>query len=392
MESERIGKRAGIYIHIPFCARKCAYCDFLSAPAARQEQQAYIAALKEEIGREAAGYTGYRIGSVFFGGGTPSLLPAEDISSVLSCVRACYRLDEDAEISMELNPGTATREKFAVWKDAGINRLSIGLQSADDSELKMLGRIHTYQDFLQTYQWARDAGTMDINIDLISAIPGQDTGSWMRTLEKVLALGPEHISAYSLIVEEGTRLSEEPDRFPPVPDEEEALCMYQMTEQMLSARGYHRYEISNYANQGHECRHNKIYWQRGVCHTADYIGFGLGASSTVGRMRWQDTCDMAAYLDAFSGAYAPGKDVKTAICQLTDTDCMEEFMFLGLRMTEGVSEAEFLESFGRSIEDVYGPVLRKWSAQGMLETGGGRVRLTGAGILVSNMILSEFLL
>lgn len=380
----------GVYVHIPFCVQKCAYCDFLSAPATREKQQAYMKALKKEITCESSSYADYEIRTIFFGGGTPSILETEDIGGILDCIRKHYRIDKDAEITLEMNPGTATREKLTALKKAGINRLSIGLQSADNTELQMLGRIHTYEDFLKTYHDARETGFHNINVDLMSALPGQSMEIWIQTLEKVLALEPEHLSAYSLIIEEGTRLFERINEFPPIPDEDEDRRMYQETKRILAEHGYQRYEISNYAKPGRECRHNMIYWQRGTGHTADYVGFGLGAASTVKNMRWKNTDDMKKYLLAFDGKKA--QEIKEDIEKLSENDCMEEFMFLGLRMMGGVSKSEFQKSFGQNMDDVYGAVIQKWIRQGMLVQQGDRIRLTDAGIDVSNVVLADFLL
>lgn len=422
----------GVYVHIPFCVQKCVYCDFLSGPATRQRQQEYVEALKREIERESAEYAEFEVKTIFFGGGTPSILEAEDIGGILDCIREHYRLDRDAEITMELNPKTATRDKLIRLRKAGINRLSIGLQSADNAELKLLGRIHTYEDFCQTYHQAREAGFQNMNIDLMSGLPGQHMESWMQTLKNVLALQPEHISAYSLIIEEGTRLYDRLDKYPPIPDEDEDRQMYQETKRILAEYGYGRYEISNYAKKGYECRHNMIYWQRGVEHTADYVGFGLGAASTVKNKRWRNTNNMERYLRAFypEKFFAAGEayyrdsqwlsdvekdtkediefqsrinrsttaeknikqNIKEDIEELSVNDCMAEYMFLGLRMMHGVSKVEFAKSFARSMDEVYGKVLQKWIEQGMLSQEGDFIRLTDAGIDVSNVVLAEFLL
>lgn len=390
----------GVYIHIPFCVRKCVYCDFQSAPATRQEQQKYVTALKREIINEAVKYAGYKVKTIFFGGGTPSILEAEEIAEILACLGKYYQIDAAAEITMEMNPGTADREKLLKLQKSGINRLSIGLQSAENAELKLLGRIHTYEDFLQIYQQAREAGITNINIDLMSALPGQDMKSWARTLEMVAALQPEHISAYSLIIEEGTHLYAKLDEYPPIPDEEEDRLIDQATRQILAEKGYQRYEISNYAREGYECRHNCIYWQRGIRHMTDYVGFGLGAASLVNHVRWKNTEDMKQYLYALTGdkdiAYdkcnARRGDIKRDVHKLSQNDWIEEFMFLGLRMMEGVSKQEFADSFGVEMSDIYGKVLCKWEKQGMLIQSGDCVRLTDAGIDVSNMVLADFLL
>ncbi len=392
----------GVYIHIPFCVQKCVYCDFLSGPATRQRQQEYVDALLREIAWESKYYTKYVIKTIFFGGGTPSILEAEEIVKILDCLRKHYQIEEKAEITLEMNPGTADRRKLLMLKNAGINRLSIGLQSADNTELQMLGRIHTYEDFLRTYCQIRDIGFANINIDLMSALPDQHMDRWTQTLEKVVALQPEHISAYSLIIEEGTPLYDNRDAWGLVPDEDEDRQMYQETKRILAEYGYRRYEISNYAKAGYECRHNCIYWQRGVWHIADFIGFGLGASSTVGNQRWKNTNSMERYLSVFQESKlnlydsrlvdnsTVGESVKEAVTILLDVEQMEEFMFLGLRMMEGVSKQEFIESFAKDMDTIYGDALQKWIQLGMMVQSGDTVKLTDAGIDVSNTVLSSF--
>ena len=386
----------GLYIHIPFCVRKCVYCDFLSGPATRQRQQEYVAALLRELVWESAQYTDAVVKTIFFGGGTPSVLEAEEITAILDCLRLQYQIDADAEITLEMNPGTADQDKLLKLKKAGINRLSIGLQSADNAELKMLGRIHTYEDFLRTYHQARETGFSNINVDLMSALPGQHMENWVWTLEKVTALQPEHISAYSLIIEEGTPLYQNLDAWAPVPEEDEDRQMYQETKRLLAQQGYHRYEISNYAKPGYECRHNSIYWQRGVWHTADFAGFGLGASSTVGDRRWENTKSMKRYLSVFQEQNrkrydsSAGERVKESAVKLSVMEQMGEFMFLGLRMMEGVSKREFADSFRQEMDEIYGEALQKWIQMGMMAKNGDAVMLTDAGIDVSNTILTDF--
>jgi len=392
----------GVYIHIPFCVKKCVYCDFLSGPATRLQQQEYVNALLKEIAWESKYYTAYVVKTIFFGGGTPSILEAEEIAKILDCLRKYYWVDENAEITLEMNPGTAEKRKLRILKDCGINRLSIGLQSADNAELQMLGRIHTYEDFLRTYCQAREIGFANMNIDLISALPDQHMDRWVRTLEQVVALQPEHISAYSLIIEEGTLLYHNRDAWGPVPDEDEDRQMYQETKRILAEHGYYRYEISNYAKDGYECKHNCIYWQRGVWHIADFVGFGLGASSTVGNRRWENTKHMKQYLSVLQECKANlydsrltdnstvGESVKKAVTILLDVEQMEEFMFLGLRMRKGVSKQEFMESFAKDMDTMYGDALQKWIQQGMMVQSGDTVRLTDAGIDVSNIVLSSF--
>lgn len=383
-------KELSIYIHIPFCVRKCLYCDFLSFPVgdisyvnlscvtgdAEKQIDSYVNLICGEIALRAPTFKEYRVISIFFGGGTPSLLPAEELGKIMDAVRASFVVSEDAEITVECNPGTVTAAKLAYYITCGINRLSIGLQSADNGELARIGRIHDYETFLETYRLAREAGFGNINVDLMSALPGQTTASYQRTLEQVCALFPEHISAYSLILEEGTPIYVNQKDYT-FPDEEEERELYYMTERVLSKAGYHRYEISNYARQGRECRHNKVYWQRG-----DYLGLGLGASSMIANVRWKNPEDMDAYREH-------------KICEvqrLSRKEQMEEFMFLGLRLTEGVKEADFEKAFGASLDDVYGETVARHVGQGLLMRADGRLFLTPRGIDVSNVVFSAFLL
>ncbi len=375
-------KSLSVYIHIPFCAKKCNYCDFLSAPATAEKRKQYLSALKSEMQAEAKRYEDFCVKSVFFGGGTPSILEAQAITELLEVLKTAYHMDTQAEITLEMNPATATKEKMESWKKAGVNRLSIGLQSAHDEELKMLGRIHCYADFLESYQNAREVGFTNVNIDLMSGLPGQDMKKWEDTLQKVLALKPEHISAYSLIIEEGTEICQNIERYPALPSEEEDRKMYQRTKEILKENGYTRYEISNYAKEGYECKHNCVYWQRG-----NYVGFGLGAASMVENVRWTNTCDFDSYL----AKCKQPSDFQKEKQVLTQRDCMEEFMFLGLRMIQGVKKADFERFFSKTMEEVYGKVLAKWEAQHMLYQDESHVWLSEQGIDVSNVIFSDFL-
>lgn len=380
-----------IYIHIPFCVRKCLYCDFLSFPVrgaetdGEEELERYQRLLLEEIKQQSIFYKKHQVVSIFFGGGTPSLMAEEQMREIMEQIRAYYRVAEEAEITVEMNPGTVTEEKLRGYITCGINRISIGLQSADNEELVRIGRIHTYEQFLETYRAARGVGFTNINIDLMAALPGQSIVSYHSTLRRVVSLRPEHISAYSLILEKGTPLYEKRDRYV-FPSEEEDRQMYLMTGRYLSAHGYRRYEISNYAREGYECRHNKVYWQRG-----DYVGFGLGASSMVEDVRWSNPAGMEEY-----AAYAvrPGENA-SLVClhreRLTVREQMEEFMFLGLRMMCGVEREAFGEKFGQPIEQVYGDVISRLCTQGLLMTEHGRIRLTERGIDISNYVMAEFL-
>lgn len=446
-------KKLGIYIHIPFCVKKCLYCDFLSAKATGEERAEYVDSLVKEIEYyaldDADFGSQYAVSTIFFGGGTPSILEPEKIGMILEAVHSRFEMNTDVEITIECNPGTATKEKLIAWKQMGINRLSIGLQSANDDELKALGRIHDYDTFIETYRDARKAGFTNVNIDLMSAIPGQTIESYQETLEKVIALKPEHISAYSLIVEEetpffdiygeektamaGVSLKGEivPEGidgaklWPDLPDEDTEREMYYLTEKLLGKNGYHRYEISNYSLEDYECRHNKSYWDG-----TDYIGFGLGASSYVKDIRYSNTEDWYKYLNAcrtkgvaqnqpyFAGAgdYDEEDDYieelqeahhlsrdefgalllaekyHEAIQLIDQNEQMEEFMYLGLRMMKGVSRDEFARRFHTDIDNIYSVQLKKLAEEGMLNLAGDTIALTSKGIDVSNRVLANFLL
>lgn len=380
-------KELSIYIHIPFCIRKCLYCDFLSFPVDSDKRKSYVNSLCREIMSATPDYQEYQVISVFFGGGTPSVLPAEELIRILDTVRAHYRLAPDAEITIEMNPGTADADKLRQYITAGMNRLSIGLQTADDQELARIGRIHDYKTFLTTYELARAAGFANINIDIMAALPGQSISSYEHTLHTVTSLDPEHISAYSLILEEGTPLYERQSEYL-FPTEEEDREMYRLTKQYLASHGYHRYEISNYAKKRYECRHNKVYWQRG-----DYAGFGLGASSMVQNVRWKNPEDMAvyeAYVEKTAVRQENGQNVLEKQV-LTEKEQMEEYMFLGLRMMQGVDCHDFMRTFGQRIEEIYGGPLEHLYRQGLLVREDDHIRLTDLGIDVSNHVLSQFL-
>lgn len=443
-------KELSLYIHIPFCMRKCLYCDFLSFPVGNRsyvnrkeiqnggksqkknygnqrhtgEQGAagilnildYVNLLCREIVLLAQAYKKYQVISIFFGGGTPSLLSAEEMGKIMDAVRASFVLAEDAEITVECNPGTVDREKLAYYITLGINRLSIGLQSANDDELARIGRIHDYETFLRTYRAAREAGFSNINVDLMTALPGQTAASYQKTLMRVCDLSPEHISAYSLILEEGTPLYVNQKEYT-FPDEDEERELYYMTERVLSMAGYHRYEISNYAREGRECRHNKVYWRRG-----DYLGLGLGAASMVRNIRWKNPDGYAGYTacveklaaddrgkPAVAGEKQAGPPAREwpagtvgfaqylrksgfqEVQVLSRQEQMEEFMFLGLRLMEGVEASLFMETFGVSVEAVYGEVIERLAGQDLLVHTGERLFLTARGIDVSNQVFTAFL-
>ncbi|MCR5800142.1 MAG: radical SAM family heme chaperone HemW [Lachnospiraceae bacterium] len=451
----------GIYIHIPFCVKKCNYCDFLSDVGSASLQKEYVDAMLNEIvlwNRDDDTLNAHEVSTIFIGGGTPSVIKASYIADILDAIRQRFNVKVDAEITIECNPGSADREKLAAYRDAGINRISIGLQSANDEELKILGRVHDLARFEETYRLAKEVGFDNINVDLMSAIPGQTLESYRNTLEKVIALGPQHISAYSLIIEEGTpfydiygeggtgeghigeggTVNDSAKLYPPLPDEDQEREMYYLTEELLAAAGYHRYEISNYSLEGYECRHNKSYWDG-----TEYLGFGLGSAGYIYGVRYSNTSDLDIYINACNNLNAPqsesyfeyytgvdeydepdedeakeasdetgnGESFATAesdhrdflellkndgfhegVHRLSVNDKMEEFMFLGLRMMNGISMSEFKKRFNRDIREVYGNSIDKLKDEGLLEESEDILRLTHRGIDVSNIALANFLL
>lgn len=372
-----------VYIHLPFCVKKCAYCDFLSGPQSEEVIEQYVYALEREI---RACHMDREVTTVFLGGGTPSVLTGKQISRIFDVLHETFRFADEAEITIEANPGTVTEEKLLAYRRCGVNRISFGLQSTDAEELKLLGRIHTFEEFLESYHLARKFGFHNINIDLMSAIPKQTLTSWEQTLERVVRLEPEHISAYSLIIEEGTpfyeRYGEGSLGEKELPGEDEEREIYYRTKERLREAGYERYEISNYARRGYECRHNLGYWER-----KEYLGFGLGAASLVGEVRCRNTEHLQEYLK-YAGS--PEK-IREDVQKLSVQEQMEEFLFLGLRKTEGVSEKEFLDSYGTSMEQCYGRELRKLTEEGLLQKNDGRIRLTERGVDVSNYVFSAFI-
>ena len=397
-----------LYFHIPFCIRKCYYCDFLSAPGDDETKRQYMKALLAETAGSASRYAEYCITSIFIGGGTPSVVPTECMEELLEAVGSHYHLAEGAEITMEVNPGTIRPEELLRLRRAGVNRLSIGLQSAHNEELAAIGRIHTWEQFEESFAAAREAGFDNINVDLMSALPGQTLSLYTDSLRKVLALNrpPEHISAYSLIVEEETPFYEKWEKGElDIPDEDTDRLMYQETKAILAREGYRRYEISNYAKEGYECRHNCGYWKR-----KNYVGFGIGAASLLENVRFRNGSQLKVYLENPLGC-------REEIQPLSEREQMEEFFFLGLRMTEGIDCGEFEKSFGCHPEEVYGDVIKKNIRDGLLryyvaeeqtagKAGGGvldgngkeksnsstRLALTDRGLDVSNYVMAQFLL
>ena len=372
-----------LYIHIPFCIRKCNYCDFLSFAETESGIAQYCQALKEEIKRTGDQAEGIGVRSVFIGGGTPSILEAEQITEIMTCIRNNFSIEKNAEITIESNPGTLNAEKLNCYHELGINRLSIGLQSTDDDCLRRLGRIHTLQEFEKNYEQARKSGFQNINIDLMSGLPGQSLRGYEDTLNRVTELKPEHISSYSLIIEEGTPFYKSDSVLQQLPDEDTERKMYERTKEILAQQGYERYEISNYARQGRECIHNLGYWEQ-----VPYLGMGLGASSFYNGARFSNERNFRKYL---STPYLPFEHREDYV-QVSREEQMEDTMIFGLRKMKGISVSEFEREFGTPIWEMYGSVIERYSNLGLLIQEGDVLRLTDAGIDVSNRIFEDFIL
>lgn len=379
-------KNISLYIHIPFCARKCRYCDFLSfADCPIDQQEAYIKQLMREINCYQDIAEEYQVISIFIGGGTPSILQEGLVEQLFHRLCSVWQLAEGAEITIECNPGTLTARKLAEYRTCGINRLSLGLQSADNRELEQLGRIHNYEQFIANYKLSREAGFRNINVDIMAALPGQNLQSFGRTLAKVVDLNPEHLSVYSLMVEEETELSRMPELLAALPSEKTERRMYTYTGTVLAGMGYEHYEISNYARPGFACLHNQVYWTGG-----EYLGLGLGAASYWNGIRFENTRDMQEYLSEWKNGDI--NDIRRNQIMDTKRSRMEEFMFLGLRRMQGISREEFMRRFGISIDEVYGKVIASYVEQGYLVWQQEFLRLTDKGIDVSNYIMADFLL
>lgn len=372
-----------LYIHIPFCIRKCNYCDFLSFPEQEEVIDRYCQSLMEEMKQTGERIRGARVRSIFIGGGTPSILEPEQITGVMRCIRKNFFIEKNAEITIESNPGTLDEEKLSCYCELGINRLSIGLQSADDDCLRRLGRIHTFREFEENYEQARTIGFGNINIDLMSGLPGQSMAQYEDTLNLVMALRPEHISSYSLIIEEGTPFYDSADILDQLPDEETERKMYERTRELLAQQGYERYEISNYAREGRECIHNLGYWEQ-----VPYLGMGLGASSYYDGARFSNEKNLNRYLSHPFQLFEKREDY----IKVSRREQMEDTMIFGLRKIKGISLSEFERKFGCTVREVYGAVIDRYSDMGLLVAEGDRLRLTDAGIDVSNRIFEDFII
>mgnify|MGYP002622838416 CR=1 FL=1 len=421
-----MNRELSIYIHIPFCKKKCNYCDFLSFGGCRaSEQREYVNALCNEIGAYSLIADEYRVVTIFFGGGTPSFIDAEFIGKIIDKIKSTFTLSNDCEITIEGNPDSLLRDKLFAYRDFGINRLSIGLQSTNDEMLSLLGRVHNYDQFIAAYSRAREACFDNINIDIMSGLPGESMESYVKNLGKVVELQPEHISAYSLIVEDGTPLADDEELLGKLPSEELDRKQYARTKLLLGQSGYERYEISNYAKVGYECKHNLTYWTGGEC-----LGVGLSAASYMcfreddiehwnnvsfgadnmyykeendnyKSVRFKGVDNLDEYIGRFSRMGTGWTDIAsiyelisscyTEIQVLKEKDLIEEYMFLGLRCMKGVSRNRFNEIFHKNIDDIYGNVIDKYTKSGHLISNGDRLYLSEKGIDVSNTVMAEFM-
>ena len=375
--------KISLYIHIPFCAQKCLYCDFPSFARKDHLRKAYIEALNKEIISLREKHNNLEINTIFIGGGTPSVLEANELECLLKEV-AKLNMAKDIEYSMECNPGNLTEEKLEVMKKYGVNRISMGLQAKQDNLLKGLGRIHNYKTFKENFLLAKKVGFNNINVDLMFGLPNQSLNEWEETLREIISLEPAHISAYSLIIEEGTAFYNlyENDKLK-LPTEEEERKMYHLAKKILEENGFNQYEISNYAKEGKECRHNLAYW-----NMDNWIGVGSAAASYINGKRIKNISSVEEYINSIN---EKGEAVEEIINN-SKNDNMEEFMFMGLRKINGIDENEFKKRFSMNINDVYGEILNKYIGEGLLIRESGRIFLSEKGIEISNVIMADFLL
>jgi len=388
MKDQSQKNHLSMYIHIPFCERKCAYCDFLSFDCKNEQINDYVDALCSQIEDYSKhdGEIDWVIKTIFFGGGTPSVLTTEHMTAIFKTINSNYDVLENAEISIECNPGTLTKEKINHYRTLGFNRISLGVQSTDFEKLKVLGRIHDEQSVFEQYGLIKASGFENINLDLMYGIPNQTLEEWSRQLDVIIDMNPEHISAYGLIVEEGTAyeklFQKEPELFP---DEDLERAMYWLAHEKLTVAGYEHYEISNFAKPGFACQHNETYWR-----LIPYIGFGLGASSYINGTRF----DMIRDLDAYIGFKESPKKMmnEQSIIVSSKQSSMEEFMFLGLRRLAGISKKEFMALFGCGINSVYDDALDYLMRESLIQVIDDSILLTKRGIDISNYVLSHFLL
>jgi oxygen-independent coproporphyrinogen-3 oxidase len=373
-------KEAGLYIHVPFCAKKCMYCDFPSYCGKDNLMLDYSKALNLEILNRTKNKS---ISSVFIGGGTPTYLSLEAWENLKEGMKA-FNIKENAEFTVECNPGTVNIHNLKLIKQAGANRLSIGLQAWQNELLSNIGRIHTNEEFIESYRLAREIGFRNINIDIMFGLPGQDLYMWEETLTKIIELSPEHISCYSLIIEEGTPFYQMNEKgILMVPDEDEERKMYYKALELLKKSGYGQYEISNFSKPEYQSKHNLIYWEMG-----DYIGCGAAAHSYIDRVRYRNEENIEKYIVKMNTISNPIVEIH----ENTIEDDIEEYMFMGLRKITGISETEFERRFSVKIDELYKNVILKYCKQGLLRREEGNILLTSKGVELSNLVMSDFII
>lgn len=376
----------GIYIHIPFCKRKCSYCDFISFSNKDTLIKNYLEALRKEI--EEFDFSKYNVTTIYLGGGTPSYIKEEYIKKILDLLKeklvASKTSWEDLEITIEVNPGTVTKEKLEIYKEVGVNRLSIGLQSTNDSLLEQIGRIHKFEDFLDTYNLAKKIGFDNINVDLMIALPNQTIKDIKESLEKIVDLNPNHISVYSLIVEEGTVIAKELEEGKiNLPSDEEERRMYWYVKDFLELHGYKHYEISNFSKEGKESKHNLNCWNQ-----EEYVGFGVAAHSYIDGIRFCNTSNLEEYIDNINNNNLDkNKEVEE---RQKKEDEEKEFMILGFRKIEGVDISKFKEKFGKNPIFLFRKELDKLVSEGLIKVDLNNIRLTNKGLDLANLVFEEF--
>lgn len=375
----------GVYIHIPFCIKKCDYCDFVSYPNKYKCQEEYVKKLIEEIEYNKDLLKDNFVSTVYIGGGTPSSIKPELIKRILDEIYlvADIKSKEKTEITIEVNPGTVTKNNLQMYKDCGINRLSIGIQSTNDKILNSIGRIHNYEQFLNTYNWAIEAGFKNINVDLMLGLPGQTISDLKESLENIVNLKPvpNHISVYSLIVEKGTLIEKKiNDGELMLPDDEEERNQYHYTKNYLELNGYKHYEISNFAKPGYESKHNMNCWEQ-----KQYIGLGIAAHSYINGIRYSNTCDLEKYLGCTNF-----KDIKIVQEEQNIEDMKKEYMLLGLRKLDGVSVSKFKEKFGENLIYVFRKELQKLVDENLVVVDLDCIKLTSRGLDLANLVWEEF--
>ena len=374
----------GLYIHVPFCAQKCNYCDFNSYKIEEKNQKTdYLISIRKEMELYKEEFKSKEFTSVFLGGGTPSILTPEELTTLMENIYSNFNIGKDAEITMECNPGTLDKVKLKAIKSLGINRLSMGLQVTQDHHLKYIGRIHTYEQFEKNYKDAIEVGINNINVDLMYSLPNQSFDEWKETLNKIINLNPSHISAYSLILEEGTKfydmyLNKEFE----LNDEEVDINIYNYTIDTLCKNGYHQYEISNYSKEGYECKHNIVYWK---CD--NYLGLGPGASGYINNYRYSNICDIKGYNKCLEYDKRPIEEKNI----LSKKDEMEEFIFMGLRMNKGINLDEFYKRFNIDFKHRYNDILDKLKNLNLIIEQNNNIILTQRGREISNTVFVEFI-